>query len=174
MGESIEGAVHGARPERGPMLAAITNAVVRVYKQFYGKGPTKARSDLGEDLLLVVLEGGLTRIEQTLCDRGQGPAVLHVRRLMRGAIELELRAAIEGELDRSVRSLMVTVDPVLNLEVLACVLDSRGTPTPPREPLPGADGRREDGAAPPARGADSNRSVSAKPGVAHDGPWPLG
>ncbi|HUA75820.1 MAG TPA: Na-translocating system protein MpsC family protein [Solirubrobacteraceae bacterium] len=116
----------GRGAEQGLTLAAITNAVVRVYKHFCGKGPVRARSHLGDGLLLVILEGGLTRAEQTLRDRGQTQAVVDARQRMRQAIEPELRAAIESELRRSVRSFMSALDPALELEILACALDVAG------------------------------------------------
>src|SRR5256885_7702167 len=56
--------------ERGRMLADLSNAIVRIHKQFYGKGPTKARAHLMHDVLVVVLDGGYTRGEQTLLERG--------------------------------------------------------------------------------------------------------
>lgn len=113
--------------ERGLALAAIANAVVRVHKRFYGKGPTRARCHIGENLMLVVLEGGLLRSEQTLRDRGHEQAVVDARLALRRAIEPELRAAIESELHRSVRSLMGALDPAREIELLACVLDPVGT-----------------------------------------------
>jgi len=58
------------RDERGQVLLDLSNAVVRIHKQYYGKGPTKARSHLTHDLLTVILEGGYTRSEQTLLEHG--------------------------------------------------------------------------------------------------------
>lgn len=117
-----DGAGQRAPGERGLMLAAISNAVVRIHKQFYGKGPTKARSHFSESVLVVVLERGLMRSEQTLCERGQTEAVVHARLAMQRSIEPEMRAAIETELRRPVRSLMNAVDPHNELEVVLCVL----------------------------------------------------
>jgi uncharacterized protein YbcI len=109
--------------ERGLLLAAISNTVVRVHKQLYGKGPTKARTHLWENLLVVVLEGGLLRSEQTLRDRGRAEAVIDTRFVMQAAIEPELRAAIESELRQRVGSFMNALDPHDELEVLLCTLE---------------------------------------------------
>src|SRR3954470_16514337 len=90
-----------ARPVRGSLLVELSNAVVRVHKQFYGKGPTKARSHLSHDLLTVVLEGGYTRSEQTLHDHGYDDEVLQSRLAMQASVEGELRGAVEAILHRS-------------------------------------------------------------------------
>src|SRR3954447_323880 len=85
-----------ARLLKGSVLVDLSNAVVGIHKQFYGKGPTKARSHLSHDLLTVVLEGGYTRSEQTLHTRGYDEQVLQGRLAMQASVENELRAAIEG------------------------------------------------------------------------------
>jgi uncharacterized protein YbcI len=121
----VDSAGEHARNERGLMLAAIASAVVRIHKQFYGKGPTKARAHLWESILLVVLEGGLMRSEQTLRDRGRVQDVTRARLALQGSIERELRAAIESELQRQVRSFMNAVDPHNELEVVICILGPR-------------------------------------------------
>ena len=67
---------------RGRLLLELSNAVVRIHKEYYGKGPTKARSHLSQDMLVVVvLEGGYTHAEQTLLARGplQGGRAVAVR-----------------------------------------------------------------------------------------------
>src|SRR3954467_12042202 len=91
---------------RGSVLVELSNAVVRIHKQFYGKGPTKARSHLSQDLLTVVLEGGYTRSEHTLREHGYDQEVLQSRLAMQASVENELRAAVEGVLGRPVRSFM--------------------------------------------------------------------
>lgn len=71
--------------ERGSMFVELSNAVVRIHKQFYGKGPTKARSHLSTDLLTVVLEGGYTRSEQTLHERGYDDEIVRMRLALQSA-----------------------------------------------------------------------------------------
>jgi uncharacterized protein YbcI len=105
------------------LLLGISNAVVRVHKQYYGKGPTKARSHLSHDLLTVVLEGGLTRSEQTLLEHGHSAEVVQSRAAMQQSVEQELREAVEGVLGRRVRSFMSANDPRADLQVEIFVLD---------------------------------------------------
>ena len=81
--------------EHGRMLADVSNAIVRLHKQFYGKGPTKARSHLVHDLLVVVLNGGYTRGEETLRSSGHEEQVIRTRLAMHDSVEDEFRAAVE-------------------------------------------------------------------------------
>src|SRR4051812_14420647 len=113
----------GSTAVRGSLLVELSNAVVRVHKQFYGKGPTKARSHLSHDLLTVVLEGGYTRSEQTLHDHGYDEQVVQSRLAMQASVEDELRAAVEGILHRSVRSFMSANDPSHEMQAEIFVLD---------------------------------------------------
>src|SRR3954447_939566 len=89
--------------ERGQRMLELSNAVVRIHKQLAGKGPTKARSHLMQDLVVVVLEGGFTRGEQTLHEAGHDRELLQARLAMQQAAEAELRAAVEQILGRRVR-----------------------------------------------------------------------
>jgi uncharacterized protein YbcI len=50
--------------------AEISNAMVGLKKNFYGKGPTKAKTFLNDNYVFCVMEGGLTRNEKTLIERG--------------------------------------------------------------------------------------------------------
>ncbi len=112
--------------ERGQMLADVANAIVRLHKRFYGKGPVKARAHLSQDVLTVVLEGGLTRGELTLHEHGHAQEVVRTRLAMQEAIESEFRAAVESILYRSVRSFMSANDPGNDLQAEIFVLHARG------------------------------------------------
>jgi uncharacterized protein YbcI len=50
----------------GSLRMAISNAMVGMKKQFYGKGPSRARTYLMDEYVFVVMEEGLTRSEETL------------------------------------------------------------------------------------------------------------
>jgi uncharacterized protein YbcI len=102
--------------EQGHTLAALSNAIVSIHKEFYGKGPTKVRTHLHRNLAVVLLNGGFTRGEHTLNDRGYGPEVLHWRLAMQNSVEAELRAAVERILNRSVYSVMSANDPANDLQ----------------------------------------------------------
>jgi uncharacterized protein YbcI len=112
--------------ERGQMLSDVSNAVVRIHKQFYGKGPVKARAHLSQDVLTVILEGGFTRGEQTLQNHGHSQEVVRSRLAMQASVESEFRAAVETILYRAVRSFMSANDPSNNLQAEIFVLHPQG------------------------------------------------
>jgi uncharacterized protein YbcI len=124
-----EGRRDGIPYERGQMLADVSNAIVRIHKQFYGKGPVRARAHMSQDVLTVILEGGFTRGEQTLQDHGHSEEVVRSRLAMQDSVEDEFRVAVETILHRAVRSFMSANDPSNDLQAEIFVLQPRGSET---------------------------------------------
>ena len=85
-----EGAAE-ARRRHGDELTAISDGLVALLKEFYGRGPTEAKSYYQDDLVVCVLHGGFSRVEETLLEGGRGSAVIEQRmefqELMRGRFE---------------------------------------------------------------------------------------
>jgi uncharacterized protein YbcI len=108
-----------AQHERGPLLAAISNTIVGLYKQYFGKGPTKARSYMLDDIVVCVLRGGLTRAELTLARSGRGDAVARQRQEFQQAVRDEFTTAIESLVGRRVIAFLSTVhlDPDVEVEI---------------------------------------------------------
>jgi uncharacterized protein YbcI len=104
---------------RGAMLLAISNAVVRIYKQYFGKGPTKARAYYDGDVVTCVLSDVYTRAERTLLSRGRGALVLQQRHELQKAVREEFIAAIEDITERKVIGFFSgnQPDPDLSVEV---------------------------------------------------------
>jgi uncharacterized protein YbcI len=69
----------GQRPSGGELLAAISNAVVGILSDCYGRGPTKAKTYMADDYVLTVLEDLLTPMEQTLVASGREALVRELR-----------------------------------------------------------------------------------------------
>jgi uncharacterized protein YbcI len=63
----------------GDVLTAISDGMVALLKEFYGRGPTRTKSYYADDLVVCVLRGGFSRVEQTLLEGGRGPAVIEQR-----------------------------------------------------------------------------------------------
>ena len=64
---------------RGDVLTAISDGIVALLKEFYGRGPNRAKSYYEDDLVVCLLRGGFTRVEQTLLEGGRGASVIQQR-----------------------------------------------------------------------------------------------
>jgi uncharacterized protein YbcI len=64
---------------RGQLRKDISNAMVGMKKQLYGKGPVKAKTFLNDNIVFCVLEGGLTKNEETLLAAGEERLVRQYR-----------------------------------------------------------------------------------------------
>src|SRR3954451_4484108 len=82
-------------PEHGEVRAALSNALVALMKEHYGKGPTAAKSFINDEYVLTVLEGGLTRNEETMLASGQGALVRDYRLAFQQAIRADMCGAVE-------------------------------------------------------------------------------
>jgi uncharacterized protein YbcI len=63
----------------GDVLTDISDGLVALLKEFYGRGPTQAKSYYQDDLVVCVLRGGFSRVEQTLLEGGRGAIVIQQR-----------------------------------------------------------------------------------------------
>jgi uncharacterized protein YbcI len=90
----------GERPRS--VRAEISNAMVGLMKDFYGKGPTKAKTFLNDNYVFCVMEGGLTRNEQTLIERGHEDLVRTYRLRFQEAMEEPTVEAIQRITGRNV------------------------------------------------------------------------
>jgi uncharacterized protein YbcI len=118
-----------ASGERRSVSLEISNAIVRIHKQFFGKGPTKARSHLTHDLLTVVLEGGFTRAEQSLHEGGHDAEVANSRAAMQAIVETEFRTAVEEIVGRKVRCFMSANNPTEGMSAEIFVLEPNEHPS---------------------------------------------
>jgi uncharacterized protein YbcI len=117
------------RPEGGALHAAISETVVRLLAENTGRGPTKARTTIDGDLIVVVLQNSLTPGERFLADDNRGEQVLDMRRAYQDAVRTDCIAAIEDLTSRTVAAFMSAnhIDPDLAAEVF--ILNPQ-SPTP--------------------------------------------
>ena len=122
-----------AGPE-GSLLQAISNEVVRVFKEQFGRGPTKARADwAGPDVLTVVLEDTLTPAERRLAEMGELERLRNMRTFFQYAALRDFCEPVERLTGRKVRSFASATDPQVDgLSVETFVLHPRGTSEPSR------------------------------------------
>ena len=73
----------------------ISNEIVRAQKQFFGKGPTQAKSYMLDDLLIVVMRDGLTTAEKTMLEFGNPDMVRQFRQLFENDMTEKLTGLIE-------------------------------------------------------------------------------
>jgi uncharacterized protein YbcI len=104
MPESIDAPSLGVTT--GSLSAAISNAVVGLLHDYTGRGPTRARTTIGADTIVVTLRDSLTKAERTLADRGQSTEVLAMRRAFQDTMRADLVAAIEGLTGRTVEAFL--------------------------------------------------------------------
>jgi uncharacterized protein YbcI len=95
-----------ARRRHGQELTAISDGLVALLKEFYGRGPTQAKSYYQDDLVVCILRGGYTQVEQTLRDGGRGSAVIEQRMEFQELMRERFEAVIEKATGRDVIGFM--------------------------------------------------------------------
>jgi uncharacterized protein YbcI len=103
----------------GEQLAAVTNGIVKLFRDYYGRGPTKAKSYLLDDRILVcVLEETMTKVERTLVENGHGGKVREVRLTFQEAMADEFKRAVSDVMGREVLAYhsQLTLDPDIGFE----------------------------------------------------------
>jgi uncharacterized protein YbcI len=115
-----------ASPERGRVAASISTAVVRLFTEHTGRGPTRARTTIDGDLIVVVLHDGQTKAERALVRSGRTEVVLTLRRAFQESMGPELIEIVERLTRRRVLSFMSAnhADPDTAAEVF--VMDGDG------------------------------------------------
>ena len=88
--------------DQGTRLGRISTRIVGLHKQYYGKGPTKARTYHSGDLVVCLLRGGFNRVEETLRQEGRGQSVIDQRREFQEAMAERFKAVVEEEMGRPV------------------------------------------------------------------------
>jgi len=104
----------------GQQLADISRTMVQLQKEFFGKGPTKARTSwAGDDALVCLMGGGFTPVEQTLYEAGRGEAVQAMRHAFQLAMKHRLKLEIEKIIAREVVGFMSAThqDPDVSCEI---------------------------------------------------------
>jgi uncharacterized protein YbcI len=107
------------RRENGELNAAISEALVRVMADTTGRGPTKARTTIDRDLIVVMLQNTLTAGERYLAGSDRAEQVLAMRRAYQEAMRADCITAIEDLAGRTVIAFMSAnhIDPDLAAEI---------------------------------------------------------
>ena len=92
----------GVEEQGGDLLARISNEFVTMQKEFWGLGPLEAKSYMLDDLLLVVMRGGMTRAELTMIDFDEHAMVREYRQRFEDRMAQNLTDKIEHLTGRKV------------------------------------------------------------------------
>jgi uncharacterized protein YbcI len=112
-----------ATTDRSPMLE-ISNAMVRVYKEAFGRGPTKARAQFaGSDTLVVILEATLTVAERNLVAMGEHQRLREGRLFFGSALEDQFRAIVEEALGRRTVAFVSGIDTTRDVAIEVFTLE---------------------------------------------------
>jgi uncharacterized protein YbcI len=110
----------------GAVRSAISQAIVRIHAEHYGKGATQAKTYVWDNLVVTVLRDLLTVAERTLVDVNRVDTVREVRTTFQFSLERTFRVAVEQLTGRRVLSFMSQVDPINGLGVEVFVLEPLG------------------------------------------------
>ena len=100
----------GPQRSLGETRATISREMVRLQAEYYGKGPTRAKTYIVEDLVVVVLEESFTRAEKTLAGRGEREAIQHIRRRFQQQMAESFTSVVEQATGRKVRAFLSDTD----------------------------------------------------------------
>ncbi len=111
----------------GGLLARISNEMVRAQKEFFGKGPTQAKSYMLDDMLIIVMRGGMTTAEKTMLEFGKEDQVRQFRQLFENEMTERLSTKMEEPTGRKIinHQSQVMFDPDIVVEMF--VFDSEGS-----------------------------------------------
>src|SRR4051812_23129161 len=117
------------RRQDAALNAAISQAIVHLLAESTGRGPTKARTTIDRDLIVVVLQNSLTPGERYLADSDRAEQVLDMRRAYQDAMGADCIAAIEDLTGRTVQAFMSAnhIEPDLAAEVFILKPDATTT-----------------------------------------------
>ncbi len=118
-----------AHVARGRLAADISNVVVRLFREYFGKGPTQAKTILQDDVVCCVLRGGFTHAEKTLYKAGRADIVDEGRRAMQNVFEREMRSHVERLTGRRVEAFLSANhhEPDASVEIFLLEPERNGT-----------------------------------------------
>jgi len=120
----------GTEDERtGLLMVELSNGMVRLYKDLFGRGPTKARTNYaGPDIIVSTLENSLTRPERNMAAAGDHERLRDLRAYFQYQAEDEFRAIVERVTGRTVRAFVSGMDTRHDVASEVFYLDPRPAP----------------------------------------------
>ncbi len=90
----------------GDVRTAISDGLVALLKDYYGRGPEKTKTYVTDDLVVCLLRGGFTRVEQTLFEGGHGDEVVRQRMAFQNVMRARFEQVVEQATGRKVVGFM--------------------------------------------------------------------
>lgn len=112
----------------GEVAAAVSNAVVRIHADHHGRGPTRAKTYVFDDVIVTVMEEGAAPVERTLADAGEEGLIQSLRTRVQDAISDELKAAVEEITGRRVRAVVSGSQVEQDIECAVFLLEPADPP----------------------------------------------
>jgi len=105
---------------------AISNAITKLQRESYGRGPDSVRTVVGYDHIICFLENTFMPVERTLIEAGETAAVRETRLAFQRAMESRFIDTVEGISGRKVRAFLsqVSLNPDISVEVFVLERDS--------------------------------------------------
>jgi uncharacterized protein YbcI len=103
---SSDGSSRDHRVAEGRLAAAISTAVVHVFSEYTGRGPTRARTTIDGTTVVVILQDVMTKAERSLVDSGKEAEVLRLRFTFQEAMRVDLIEVVERLTASSVQAFM--------------------------------------------------------------------
>jgi uncharacterized protein YbcI len=103
----------------GALLTAVSNAVVRIVREYTGRGPTQARASIRDNVVVVLMQETLLKAEHSLINDDKGKLVVEMRRSFQQTMRPELSEAVEDLTGRKVLAFMSDshLEPDYSIEV---------------------------------------------------------
>ena len=116
----------GPPADRGKLAAAISNAIVGIFREYYGRGASRARTVMGADYVITFLEDIYTPVERTLIEAGRFEAVNETRAAFQETMQERFSSEVERLVGRKVIGFLSQnhVNPDLAVETFILASDS--------------------------------------------------
>jgi uncharacterized protein YbcI len=126
---NVDGAVPSTDGRTSSLLTELSNEMVRLFKEQFGRGPTTVRAAwAGPDIVMVVLENTFTAAERTLVRLGEHQRVRETRMFFQYATAVEMCEPVERLTGRKVRAFSSGIDTEVDgLSVETFVLHPAGS-----------------------------------------------
>ena len=114
----------------GGKAREISRGIVAIYKDYLGRGPTRAQTTIAGDAVICLLEESLTKAESTLVEGERSPAVRGIRREFQEAMREEIKGLVTAITGRQARALLSDhcPQPDYAIEVVLLQPDEDGEP----------------------------------------------